>query len=242
MEAFPFTSQKNPDGSYDRASTSAVLRRVFLRIFSTGISRDTSSDLMVTANSGMSVTVKGGGGIIRGVIFNEPYETNLAIPAASTLYPRIDNIVLRLSDESRDVKMIVIEGTPATAPKAPQLIRNTVTYDLCVAQVYVGKGVTTITGSNITDTRLNTDLCGLMSPNPYPADTTAYYNQIQSSLADNTAKWTTDFNAWFTELQNVLDENTAGNLYNMITAIPRILIQEGDEVPPVVEGAILIRR
>ena len=32
-----------------------------------------------------------------------------------------------------------------------------------------------------------------------------------------------DFNNWFATIQDVLDENTAGNLYNMIEAIPKVL-------------------
>lgn len=241
MESFPFTSHKNPDGSYDRASDSLALRRVFSRLFSNGISRDTAEDLMVSSAGGMTLTIKGGGGIINGVIFNMPHDETVQLSAANATYPRIDNIVVRHSDDSRDVALKVLEGAPASSPKAPPLIRNSMTYDLCLAQILVPQGAAAVTNGHITDTRLNNALCGLMSPNPYPADTTAYYNQIQASLGEQTEQWGNTFNAWFNDVKNILDANTAGNLYNAIQAIPQIIVQEGDAVPPVVEGALLIR-
>ena len=45
-----------------------------------------------------------------------------------------------------------------------------------------------------------------------------------------TTQFQQDFNNWFATIQGVLDENTAGNLYNMINAIPKV--HSGKTEPP----------
>jgi hypothetical protein len=56
-----------------------------------------------------------------------------------------------------------VEGTPAAKPSPPDLTRNTDIYDLCLAEVSVPQAATEIVAANITDTRLNTALCGLVN-------------------------------------------------------------------------------
>ncbi|MEV2730281.1 hypothetical protein ABNC73_16760 [Paenibacillus larvae] len=101
----------------------------------------------------------------------------------------------------------------------------------------VKKGTTTITGADITDLRLNTALCGVVN-SLLQADTTAIFNQFQdwfirtskkheqeitSSLEEFEAfiseqkqKYSKDFEEWFSTIKDVLDENTAGHLLNLI--------------------------
>lgn len=47
-------------------------------------------------------------------------------------------------------------------PAAPAVQRDADIYELALADVYVGAGVTAITQSNITDRRYNTSLCGIV--------------------------------------------------------------------------------
>ncbi|MDT2275457.1 hypothetical protein P7H20_12215 [Paenibacillus larvae] len=110
-------------------------------------------------------------------------------------------------------------------------------YELGLADILVKKGTTTITGADITDLRLNTALCGVVN-SLLQADTTAIFNQFQdwfirtskkheqeitSSLEEFEAfiseqkqKYSKDFEEWFSTIKDVLDENTAGHLLNLI--------------------------
>lgn len=45
------------------------------------------------------------------------------------------------------------------------------------------------------------------------------YDALEEYFADFKTEAQTDFDTWFEGLQDVLDENTAGNLLNMITAL-----------------------
>ena len=250
MQAFPFQSEftgYKTVGSlqvpvFDRAADSVILRSLFKQIFTDGISRTSAADLQVIADQGMNVKINaGGGGLIDGTPFYNDIATTLTLDNADTANPRIDVIAIRKSDEHdlRNVEIISVKGTPAAQPTAPVLTSTITTQYLILAQVYVGRGVTAITQANITDTRLNTDLCGLMSPKPYPADTTAYYNQIQAALEESLEGWDGDFTAWFEGIQQTLNESTAGNLYNQIIAKPDIVICTADNQPPYVEGQIV---
>ena len=82
---------------------------------------------------------------------------NTAIAAADATNPRIDRILLQVRDEAQDgaltqndARIFVEQGTPAAVPVAP-----TVTIDdyIELAQVTVPASASSITNSNISDTR-----------------------------------------------------------------------------------------
>jgi len=74
---------------------------------------------------------------------------------------RIDRIVLRYDKFERSIKSAVIKGTAALTPVAPAALRTNEQFDLVLADVYIGKAVTSITIANITDMR-ESDLCGFI--------------------------------------------------------------------------------
>ena len=98
------------------------------------------------------------------------------------------------------------------------LIRAVDTYQLGIATVTPPSGATGVNVSDITDHRLNTTLCpdgrpvcGLVG-SAAQADTRMIMDQFQSQLQANTEV----FETWFSGLQDTLDGDVAGNLYNMI--------------------------
>ena len=139
----------------DRLSTQGLWR-------TTGILG--STDLAVTANGtpNMSVNVAAGWAAIVGdyqtnmgayVAYNDAVQ-NLIITAANGSNPRIDRIVMTVSDSYytgslNQVAFQVIAGTPAASPTAPATPTNSIS----LATVLVGTSVTTIVTGNITDTR-----------------------------------------------------------------------------------------
>ena len=124
-------------------------------------------DFAVTAAGGLSVTVSAGVGWVHparfegySVIMREAETLTLAL--ADGQRPRIDCIVLRYDAAARKSSLLVLQGTPDTQPTAPGISRTALLYDLCLAQITRPAGSTTIVAGNITDTRLDPALCGVM--------------------------------------------------------------------------------
>lgn len=124
-------------------------------------------DFAVTAAGGLSVTVSAGVGWVHparfegySVIMREAETLTLALSDGNR--PRIDRIVLRYDAAARKSSLLVLQGTPDTQPTAPGISRTALLYDLCLAQITRPAGSTTIVAGNITDTRLDPALCGVM--------------------------------------------------------------------------------
>ena len=71
--------------------------------------------------------------------------------------------MVRLSQVSRNIQLAVVDGTPAATPSAPALTRTSDVYELGIADVLIPAAAISIATNNITDTRLNTSLCGLVN-------------------------------------------------------------------------------
>jgi hypothetical protein len=124
----------------------------------------TTGSLAVTAQASpnMSVQVAAGWAAVVGTIttnmgvylaYNDA-ATNLTITAANPTNPRIDRVVLTVSDAYysgllNQVAFQVIAGTPAGSPTAPA----TPSMSISLATISVAAGATSISAGNITDTR-----------------------------------------------------------------------------------------
>lgn len=125
-------------------------------------------DFAVTAAGGTSVTVSAGVAWIHpdrwtgySVLCRE--EQTLELSAADGIRTRIDRVVLRYDAAARQTRLQVLEGTPDSAsPTAPAITRTALVYDLCLAEITRPAGSTAITAADITDTRADEDVCGVM--------------------------------------------------------------------------------
>ena len=125
-------------------------------------------DFAVTANGGLTVTVSAGQAWVRPVRFRgrsiimEQPET-VTLTAADTVRSRIDRLVLRYDAAAKKTRLQVLEGTPDSAsPTAPEITRTALVYDLCLADIRRPAGSTEITAADITDTRADENMCGVM--------------------------------------------------------------------------------
>ena len=75
---------------------------------------------------------------------------------------RIDRVVLRYDATSRSTSLQVLQGAPSSEPAGPDLSRTEMVYDLCLAEVSRPAGQTSVSTANLTDTRADAALCGLM--------------------------------------------------------------------------------
>ena len=125
-------------------------------------------DFAVTANGGLTVTVSAGQAWVRparfrgrSIIMEQPETVTLT--AADAVRSRIDRLVLRYDADARKTRLQVLEGTPDSAsPTAPEITRTALVYDLCLADIRRPAGSTVITAADITDTRADEDVCGVM--------------------------------------------------------------------------------
>lgn len=221
MIGFPFDSHVTfeSDGTpvYDRAITSAPLRKLIAKILTDGILPNPSTNLQVEAGSGMNVVVNPGFAICAGGLKLEENQRTLAIQAADSNYDRIDTVVLRWNDNDseRICDLYIVEGIPAASPLRPELTRTESIWELGLADLFINKNSSAISNQRITDTRYETARCGIISAIS-EFDTTTLYQQVQADLAGFKASEQADFIAWFDDIKGQLSEDAAGNLQKQI--------------------------
>ena len=217
MIGYPIDSHVEYDENnvpvYDRAVSSAPLRKLIKKLFSDGVMPNPSTNLQVAAGTGMNVIVKPGFAICNGCMKLEEEQVTLAVQAADASSGRIDTVVLRLDDNDavRSCELAVLTGTPSANPVRPELTRNASIWEIGLADIKVSANSTAITNANITDTRYETARCGVIS-SISEFDTTFLYQQILADLAQFKTEEQANFLAWFAEMKDQLGEDAAGNL------------------------------
>lgn len=147
--------------TYDAEDAAAYFSTRTSGVFST------EEDFAVAPAEGTSVTVSGGRAWLHpsrwaGFSVTAREDTTLALPQADSYLPRIDRIVLRYDATSRTTTLQVLQGAAGSSPTAPDISRTEMVYDLCLAEVARSAGQTSLTTADITDTRADAALCGLM--------------------------------------------------------------------------------
>ena len=87
---------------------------------------------------------------------------NLTVPDADSTLPRIDRVVLQFDTAANLTAAKLKPGTPAAAPEPPAILQNHNQYELGLCTVSVPAGSSVITAADITDTRADEDVCGVM--------------------------------------------------------------------------------
>jgi hypothetical protein len=159
MEKSGFFNSSDGDRIYDAVDFAAY----FGSLVSNGVFYATATNLQVSPGTGLAVGVAAGSAWINGYRYENTDALNMPLATANGSNPRIDRIVVRLSQISRSIQLAVVSGTPAATPVAPALTRTSDVYELGIADVLVPAAATFIAPNNITDTRLNASLCGTVN-------------------------------------------------------------------------------
>lgn len=151
-------------------------------------------NLSVTANGDMTVSVSDGVGWLANdkadgtVFWNDTKEQTgnelqLTIPLPDAILPRVDRIVVSWDtvDYASKPRIEVLKGTPNNTPTAPGLTNNTLKRQISLARIYVAVAASSISADNITDERLDPDVCGLVT-DWVSVDTTTMQAQFSSLL------------------------------------------------------------
>ena len=146
---------------FDAADVAAYLAGLTSGTFSS------AEDFPVTAAGGLKVTVGAGRGWVHpsrftGYSITKREADTLTMPLADPSLPRIDRIVMRYDAGARAASLQVLQGTASSTPTAPDISRTELIYDLCLAEITRPAGSTSITTGQITDTRLDEKLCGIV--------------------------------------------------------------------------------
>lgn len=202
-----------------RGYTAADLYRLIGLLVGNGVY---TNELAPTAtNENMSITHGAGHAWISGVAYWNTTPFILEIATADGSLNRYDSLMLRLNLSINEVYAVIVQGAYATNPTPPACTRNAETFDLKLCDIYVPAGCTKITQDQITDTRLNSSVCGVPVFPVEHLDMTSFYRQIATDLANFQQKNEADFTAW---VEDQKDTNLA-----VMAALVEIVRNTSDE-------------
>lgn len=181
-----------------REYTADEFAEYFRRLLTDGIFNGGTNLKVEASGTDMRTRILPGYAWIQGYmykVYDEPLYLQHDLPDAQL--DRIDRIVLRLdtSLEVRSIRAVVLKGEPAANPVAPSIVRENNIFDLSLAQVRIIAGKSYIEGFQVTDERLDTNLCGLVN-SLIQADTTEIFNQFQQWYEAKTAEYEQNFDLW----------------------------------------------
>ena len=112
--------------------------------------------LGVTADGTMNLTLGKGIAWLHydefvGCVYGNTSELTLAVEMSDAQYNRIDRVCIRLERLANKCYAYIKKGTAASNPVPPELQRDNVAYEISVAQIFVGVGVTVINAADIMD-------------------------------------------------------------------------------------------
>ena len=200
----------------DRRYEAGFFAEYFASFIGNGVFPNPSTGLQVIANGNLTVNIKAGKAWINGYYFHNDSDHTITLSVADGTLKRIDRIVLRLDLAARTIVPSVKKGVFGSSPVAPVLQRDADAYELGLADILINNGTVNITQANITDTRLNPALCGIVHGVVDQVDTTTLFNQYQSWINQQKAIYETDLDNWTAEQQEefLLWRNTETTDFN----------------------------
>lgn len=207
---FPFNAMENEAGEPDRLYDAEDFARYFKQFIGNGVYPNPSTNLQVfSLNGNMVLTVKMGPAFINGYGYMLKEDMHVTVNQSHVSYNRKDSIVLQLNLTTRAIRCLYKSGTASASPITPSVVRNDDIHELQLCEVLVPNGAVSIVQANITDTRLNSNLCGIVHGVVGQVDTTTLFTQYQSYLNSKITEWNatkvqqaTDWQAQMTAQQN----------------------------------------
>lgn len=210
QHSFPW-NDVNGDRLYDAED----FMRFFAAFLKTGVVMSFEEGLRVhSAQNGMNIQVGKGSGVIDGNSYMNDEAIAIQVNVASSVQNRIDSVVLRMDKNARDTYLYY-------KPSDTTVVRNDVIYELQLAKISVKMNATQITDADITDMRSDSTVCGWSTPFDN-INIDGIVDQYKSIFAQADI----NFQDWFQNLKNQLDDNQAANLQNQIDAINGVLVQK----------------
>lgn len=226
----------------DRRYTVDELVNYFKPFFCDGVFPNPSTGLQVFAETeDMNVTLKPGDAWLNGRMYRLFEDKIFTLDPSDSATERIDRVVVGVNYVDRIITSYVKKGTPSMEPVRPELQRDADIYEISLAEIRIGKGVIGISDSVVTDTRMDSEVCGIVVGLVDKVDTTTLMRQLEKwkeEYIEATNQWTDEqerlfkaweelfksdaqnwreneeraFDEWLESIKGKLDGDTAGNL------------------------------
>lgn len=238
LESFPFNSIID-----DREYEASIFRNYFGKFLTTGVyfglyNNYGDYSMKVIPDSGLNVKVKKGCGLINGTDFNLKNDTTLTLemPIGNN---RKDMVVVRFDDtlEQRKTKLYIKEGTETAFA---ELERTIDVYEICLAKIIVQDRALEVTIDDITDTRRDSNLCGIVTSlididiqdvlDDITAKKDKFFLDLNIETEEEKAEFFEKLNIWFETIKDVIDENTAVHLLNLINSNTQKIDQNAQKI------------
>lgn len=192
----------------DRVYNAQQMSTIFEGLITDGVYASVGNKLAVQPNNGMTIQIASGRGWFAKHWVNNDSEYAVTLEASDVTLNRYCAVCVRVdeSDAVRNAEVYLKYSDFATTPVKPTMVRTEAVKEYCLAYVYIKAGATAITAADITDTRGDNNLCGWV---------TGLIEQL--STATLFEQWEAIFNNWFSNLQDLLNENTETML---VAALP----------------------
>lgn len=213
-----FNAEVDTSGNYDRTYLAEDIASYFASFVGNGVYANSADNLKIVPSDAMTIAVKAGKGWINGYYYENDSDLEFLLDNADGAKGRIDSVVLRLDLTNRYLRIFVKKGALATNPVAPTLTRNADVYELQLATISVPAGATAIAEAQITDTRFNSAICGVVAGVIEQIDATNLFSQYDDA-----------FNTWFEGAKGILNSDTATQLSNRIDTVD-------DEIQKIIDG------
>lgn len=187
-----FFNSLNGDRRYDAEQMSSL----FDGIIRDGVFQNIGNRFVVSSTGGLNITVGTGRAWFNHTWTNNDGLLPLTLSSAPLLLNRIDAVVLEINSEqgTRRNSIKIIEGTTATNPARPTMIRTDTVNHYALAYITRREGTTSIGTADITTAVGTTETPYVTAP-------------LQVVSVDSyLATWNAQFNNWFNDLKETFDE------------------------------------
>lgn len=178
----------------------------FATFIANGVFPKPSDGLQVIAYSGMEIKVNAGYAFINGYAYRNPASQTITLDTAEGAQNRVDRVVVRWDLPQRDIYLAVLKGTPSAKPQATAVTRTTEIWELALADIYVGKGVTAIRTANITDQRFNSSVCGIVKGTVEEIDASVLTKQFTDFFSIYSQAVLDEFSVYKQEMEKYLKD------------------------------------
>jgi hypothetical protein len=192
----------------DRVYNAQQMSSIFEGLITDGVYEGVGDKLAVQPSAGMTIQIASGRGWCKKHWFSNSTPYQMTLEASDVTLNRWCAVCIKADDidSVRDAKPVLKYSDYSTNPVKPIPENSETAKELILAYVYIKAGATEITASDIEDTRGNSELCGWVTGLIEQLSTTTLFTQ-----------WEAIFTDWFSNLQNLINENTETML---VAALP----------------------
>lgn len=215
----------NGDRVYDAADVAAMLASVV----ADGVHPSPGNGLMVKSLGGWDLSILPGRCVIHGRLGVNSSEKTLTITPPDGALPRVDSVIIRCDFDARTISERLERGAPSSTPAAPSLLRDNHAWDIMLARVLILPTATSVSQSDVTDTRWDSSVCGVMH-SLLEVDASDLFAQFESAFSSwfsaihqesdywlDTAR--DQFAQWLSTVQDLLDDNAEARLSSAVALL-----------------------